>query len=238
MYYITGDTHGSQSLWQEKLSRFLKQSDTIIVPGDFGIGFYNGRYLSEEFFLDYLEEQDFTILFCDGNHESFDKLSKCEVSLWNNGKVHRVRKNVIHLMRGEIYDIDGRRVFVMGGGYSIDKENRVPGESWWAEEMPSEAEYRYAADNLKKHDSKVDYIITHAAPSDTVEKMASLGFGIKSGIVEELPLNTFLYDVEHSVKYERWYFGHYHIDAELEGNQYALLNAVRDFWTGELVHMR
>lgn len=238
MVYVTGDTHGNQIMWDVCITGFLKPGDTIIVVGDFGIGFFDGRYWSEELFFDYLAAQDYTVLFCDGNHENFDKLYNYEVSEWHGGQVHFIRDNVIHLMRGEIYVIEEKRVFVFGGGYSIDKEFRVPGKSWWPEEMPSEEEYKNASENLKKNDYEVDYILTHTAPSDTVEYLSHLGKGIKNMIIEEAPLTGFLRWAEEVTEYQRWYCGHFHIDAELWKNQYALLDAIRELHTGEIVKMR
>ena len=46
------------------------------------------------------------------------------------GRVHFVSGNVIHLMRGEVYDIAGTRLFAMGGAHSADREWRIPGVTW------------------------------------------------------------------------------------------------------------
>ena len=35
----------------------------------------------------------------------------------------------------------------MGGGYSIDVMYRIPGRTWWPEEMPGDAEYAEALGN-------------------------------------------------------------------------------------------
>ena len=235
MYYLTGDTHGDQILWDAYISPFLNPGDTIIVAGDFGVGFFDGRYWPEEMFYDYLAEQEYTVLFCDGNHEDFEKLNRYEVSEWCGGRVHFIRNNVIHLMRGEIYMIDGKKMFVMGGGYSMDKEFRIPGVSWWPEEMPSDAEYTNASENLKRHDYKVDYILTHTAPTDTVEYMSRLGKGIHNTVFQEAQLTGFLKWVEEVTEYRRWYFGHFHIDEELWKRQVAVFRGIRELHTGELV---
>ena len=57
-FYITGDTHGNQILWDVCINSFMKTGETITVLGDFGfgIGFFDGRYWTEEMFYDYLEE--------------------------------------------------------------------------------------------------------------------------------------------------------------------------------------
>ncbi|WP_418825946.1 hypothetical protein [Paratractidigestivibacter sp.] len=37
------------------------------------------------------------------------------------GHVHIVRPNILHLMRGEVFDIDGTTVLAMGGAASHDR---------------------------------------------------------------------------------------------------------------------
>jgi hypothetical protein len=228
MIYITGDTHGDQDRWQRLIAPTLAPGDILIICGDFGVGFWNGRCWSEETFYDHLSQQPYTVLFVDGNHENFDQLNGYPVEAYCGGKVHRLRPNLLHLMRGEVYTIEGNTFFVMGGGYSLDKAMRVEGESWWREEMPSQEEYQNARSNLERAGFRVDYILTHTAPSETVYYLSTLrSFGIKRTIVEELPLTTFLDEVRSKVTYQHWYFGHFHVDAELWRNQTAILDCVR-----------
>lgn len=238
MIYVTGDTYGNQILWDACITSFLKPGDTIIVLGDFGIGFFDGKYWPEEMFFDYLAEQPYTVLFVDANHENFDKLNAYEVSEWNGGRVHRIRPNVIHLMRGEIYEIDGKKVFTFGGGYSLDRDFRVPGKTWWSEEMPSDADYRNATEHLKTADFRVDYILSHTAPVNTVDYMSRLRLGIKNTVVEEAPLTSYLQWVQENTAYNRWYFGHFYIDRKLWKNQYVLLDEIRELHSGEVVKVR
>lgn len=156
--------------------------------------------------------------------------------MWCGGRVHKIRRNVIHLMRGEIYCIDGSTVFVMGGGYSLDKYRRTEGVSWWSEEMPSEAEYSNALYNLERVNYRVDYIITHTAPSETVSYLSTFqSFGIMNNITEEFPLTVFLDEIQRKVEYRHWYFGHFHVDAELWRNQTVLLSSVRELISGKIV---
>lgn len=234
MIYITGDTHGNQLRWVDKLERSLIPSDCLIVAGDFGIGFFDGPKWTEEEFFDYLEEQDYTILFCDGNHENFEKLNSYGVEDWHGGKVHVIRRNVLHLMRGEVYELDGKKLFVMGGGYSLDKAIRKPYVSWWPDEMPNKGEYDHAYKNLKLHDFKVDYVLSHTAPVNTIEYMTRKGLGISGCIPEEYELTGFLQWVSEKASYEKWYFGHFHVDEELWKNQYAVLNAIRELGSGRI----
>ena len=66
------------------------------------------------------------------------------VSRWHGGKVHFIKESVIHLMRGQIYTIDGKTFFTFGGGYSCDIETRVEHRSWWQQELPTTQEWNEA----------------------------------------------------------------------------------------------
>lgn len=238
MIYVTGDTHGNHVLWDACITPFIKTGDVIIVAGDFGIGFFDGKYWTEEMFFEYLAEQEYTVFLIDGNHENFDKLNAYPVEKWNGGRVRFIRKNVIHLMRGEIYDIDGKKVFCFGGGYFLDRDYRVPGRTWWSQEMPNDEEYKNATKNLEECSFTVDYILTHTAPADTVEYMSKSNLGIKNTVVEEFLLTGYLQWVVENASFNKWYFGHFHIDAELWRNQYAVLDGIRDLHTGKLLKKR
>ena len=56
--------------------------------------------------------------------ENFDRLDEMPVEMWCGGRVHRINDSVLHLMRGEAFDIAGRKVFCMGGARS--PRHRVP----------------------------------------------------------------------------------------------------------------
>ena len=205
MVYITGDTHGEQNriLHIERESG-IKEGDYLIVCGDFGYVFTNN--LTERHFLDDLEARPYTICFCDGNHENFPAIYEYPTETWNGGRIHRIRKNVIHLMRGQVFEIEGKKFFTMGGAYSIDKYMRFENVSWWKEELPNNSEYREAASSLKENGNAVDYIITHTAPTEIIRHM---GY---SPDAHDAELCGFLEWVMHEVKFEKWFFGHWHTE--------------------------
>lgn len=64
-------------------------------------------------------------MFVDGNHENFDKLYQYPEKDWHGGRVHEIRPNVLHLMRGHVFDIQGHSFFCMGGAMSHDIDNGV-----------------------------------------------------------------------------------------------------------------
>lgn len=211
--FITGDTHGDFDIEKLSLKNFpeqeeLTKDDYLIVAGDFGAVWDGGE--KDEKLLDWYEANNYTTLFVDGNHENHELLNSYPSYEWNGGRVHYIRPSIIHLMRGQVYDIDGLRFFTMGGGYSVDKEYRVPGRTWWPEEMPSRAEYEEAERNLKAAEWEVDYVVTHCCAYEVLLKLLNF-VPFKMMMDEE---NQFFSRIEKKLKYEHWFCGHYHIDHE------------------------
>ena len=160
-------------------------------------------------------------------YENYDALERYPVKDWHGGKVHRIRSHVLHLMRGQVFELEGYHFFTMGGAKSHDTEDGIlePGApdferkllilqrkpraryrinhiSWWAQEMPSEEEYAEARKNLAKVDWAVDYVITHCAPTSIAL--------IENRHNEADPLTDFLQEVKERAHYHYWLFGHYH----------------------------
>lgn len=195
------------------LHQFHQNFDTLMICGDFGYIFRGDK--DEDEFLDYIEkEANFDIVFVDGNHENFPKIYSYPIEQWNNGKVHKIRNNIRHLMRGEIYTINSKTFFTFGGGYSIDKERRLNYEKaynrkvWWEEEFPTKQEIDNAYKNLEKYNWKVNYIITHSAPTNVLPMVSE--FFISSLKADIDIVNSTLEDIRQKAEFDHWYFGHYH----------------------------
>lgn len=215
MIYITGDTHGTMNVSKLYRNNFkdykkLTKDDYVIICGDFGGIFYCGE--KDRIRLDWWEEQPWTTLWVDGNHENFDEISKYHVEEWHGGKVQFIRPHVIHLMRGQIYEIDGSKFFTFGGGLSIDQIYRIEHRSWWKEEEPSYLEMNEAIKNLEKHNFEVDYIITHAAPQTLVRNEIKSVLGLRGF---DCLCEKFLDEVFYKTKYKEWFCGHYHGDIRI-----------------------
>ena len=126
MICATGDTHRNFSRFSPDRfpeMRAMTKADTMIICGDCGALWYGGR--REEIQLELLEDLPFTIAFVDGNHENFTALSKYPVGEWNGGKVQFLHPHVIHLMRGQVFTLEGRTFFTMGGASSHDVEDGI-----------------------------------------------------------------------------------------------------------------
>lgn len=213
--YITGDTHGEQGRMYQ-IDKQLSDGDYLIVCGDWGYVFRDD--LQEKRFLDDLEARPYTILFVDGNHENFNALYEYPVETWHGGTVHRVRENIIHLCRGQVYEIEGKSFFTFGGGYSIDKACRVPNKSWWEQELPNKEEYDEGKMNLEIHNWNVDYIVTHTLNVESIKVLAAMDRynEIKPLCTDEATLNFYLEEIRQLTTYKEWFFGHFHRDKRID----------------------
>ena len=239
MIYITGDTHSDFSRFTEE--NFLIQSemtkdDYIIICGDFGgVWTFEEDSRREKEALDWLNNKSFTTLFVDGNHENYTRLYNYPIEEWKGGKVHKIRDSVLHLMRGEIFDIDNKRIFAFGGARShdiqdgilnLDEEEkiyeyrkrgayfRIRDFLWWDLELPTNQEMENGIENLEKINYKVDYIISHCCPT-------SIQALINSTYKRDI-LTDYLQQISEKCTFKRWYFGHYH-DYKQVTSQFTLL---------------
>lgn len=219
MIYLTGDFHNTidgERIKQEFFSYDgLTREDYLLNCGDFGFIWHGDKRDEED--LQWLSELPVTILFVDGNHENFDALQQYPITTWNGGRVQYIRDNIIHLMRGEVYTIEGKKYFTFGGGTSIDRMYRTEGVSWWPQEIPSQEEFNNGIETLEKNDWKVDYVITHSAPSNVVPLISPF-FG------KDI-LNNYLMSIDERLSYTHWYFGHYHKDVDLDAKHTMLYKA-------------
>ncbi|CAM3258928.1 metallophosphoesterase [Paenibacillus lupini] len=228
MIYITGDIHGTISVAKRlniknfPKQRMLTKQDYVIITGDFGLVWKLDA--EDKFWLKWLNKQKtFTTLFIDGNHENFDLLeSAYPIEEWNGGKVHKINDSVFHLMRGQVFHIDGLKFFTFGGAASHDKEYRTEGKSWWSREMPSEAEYEEGIQNLDRHNWAVDYVLTHTCSVDALEWLTHR-FGLKYEVDH---MHSYFQVIQKRLKYRKWYFGHFHQDTELTHNQRLVHNDI------------
>lgn len=216
MIYITGDTHNILDIGKiEELEKrnILKEDDYIIVVGDFGCPSFC-KTLEETLAYKVWSRLPCQVLFIDGNHENFGEINKYPIEEWHGGKIHKLSKNIFHLMRGQIFEIDGKTFFTMGGATSPDRCMRRLGVDYFEEEDCSYAETQEALDNLEKYQWKVDYVLTHTIGTEFLKKNLSSKFRIYPQYYGSI--NNFLDYVEDTLEFKHWYFGHLHDDMSFE----------------------
>ena len=214
MLYVTGDTHGDLDFqkiidWSEA-TKLNKDKDYLVILGDFGYVWANKRDTHEKEKLDFISRLPFTTLFIDGNHENHSRLNAMRVVNFMGGKAHKVHDSKYHLMRGHVYNICNKSIFTFGGASSIDKHLRIEGISWWKEEEFNYIEANTAYDNLNKIKWEVDYVLTHSAPLSIRNKLFEGNNLYKPSSTERI-----LEAILRNIKFKSWYFGHYHIDKNM-----------------------
>ena len=238
MVFITGDCHAKFNKFSVENfpeQKEMTRDDIVIVCGDFGLWHDNNE---ERYWFKWLSEKNFTVVFVDGNHENFDRLYSNEFPIvdFHGGKAHKIRDNIYHLMRGYVFEFDGKKFFCFGGASSHDISDgildradfnsdeefmatvkdwdkrwrmfRINHLSWWKQELPKEDELALGLQTLTKNGNKVDYIISHCCP----QEIASL-----CGFWEPDVLTQWFNMVAHTVQFDKWYFGHYHDNRKIMG---------------------
>jgi DNA repair exonuclease SbcCD nuclease subunit len=224
MIWVTGDTHIPLDIKKLNTNNFPEQkmmtkNDYLIICGDFGGVWYSQDckdFKSDLYWQKWLRDKTFTTLFVDGNHENHQLLTKLPQENKFGGIVGKVIDGVYHLKRGEIYTIEDKTFFCFGGASSHDKEHRIEGISWWREELPTMSEMNNGLDNLDKFDNKVNYIISHCCSSKIQSEI--------SKYYETDCLTKYFDEIENKVKFDKWFFGHYHEDREIDDKHLCIYN--------------
>lgn len=224
MIYITGDCHGNFERFNASIfpeQNEMIKDDYVMICGDFG-GVWNQDKESkmEIMILDWLDCKPFITLFVSGNHENFDRLMAYPVEEWHGGKVQKIRPSVIHLMRGQVYELEGKKIFTFGGASSHDidggilepddpefekkkseldksrKLYRINHLSWWKEELPSAEKMEEGRINLQKYHNDVDFIVTHCAATGTATLLSH-------GMYQPDVLTDYLEEIRQTVQFKK-----------------------------------
>ena len=219
MIYITGDTHGDFS---RLLNLDYNDGDMIIVLGDAGINYYKNN---EDIKLkNYLNSLNLKLFCVRGNHEEKpENISTYKEVDMFGGKVYLEDDypNLIFAKDGEVYNIDGLSILVIGGAYSVDKDYRLmKGYKWFKDEQLNKEEMD---DILNKVSGRYfDVILTHTCPYKYEPREVFLPFIDQSKVDKSMEL--FLDKIEDSIDYNKWYCGHYHIEKRIDKLEFMFEN--------------
>ena len=212
MIYITGDTHRE---FETRLSYIEKTKDNmLIVLGDSSINYFKDKRDKE--FKKSLSTNNITFFFIQGNHEERpENIKTYKEKEMFGGKVFIEDEypNLIFAKNGELYNIDGKSVLVIGGAYSVDKYYRIINKKpWFKDEQLKEREKITILNKYKN--THVDVILSHTCPQKYVPTEAFL-LDLDQSTVDT-SMEEFLDIIEESVDYDKWYCGHYHIHKNID----------------------
>ena len=212
MIYITGDTHGNF----QRIKEFCQEQQTttndyLIILGDAGINYFGDQdnKLKEE-----LTKIPITFLCVYGNHEERPENIKTyqEINLFA-GIMYQEKNypNLLFFKDSEIYTILNKKVLVIGGAFSVNKDLMIErGYKWFKDEQPSELIKKQTLNNLKENNYQVDYILSHTCPYKYLP-YEMFYIGVNQDKVDQ-STEKFLDLIEELTDYHKWYCGHFHTD--------------------------
>lgn len=221
MYLITGDRHADfKDIIFYVTCGTIKKGDTIIILGDSGFNYYLN--VRDDMLKEVVNNLGVTFFCIRGNHEERpSNISTYRTCVWNNGEVYFEERypNLLFAKDGEFYNINGLSCLVIGGAYSIDKPFRImQGYKWFESEQLTSSEKAKITNNLKKHNNKVDCILSHTCPKK-YEPTEWFMQGVNQAAVDK-GMELWLDKVEERLNYSRWYCGHYHGDKHIDNVQF------------------
>lgn len=211
MIHITGDTHRNFSRLQQSN---INIGDTLIILGDSCFNYFfdeqdtNLKKMMNCFGITY---------FCiqGNNEERAENIQSYKEKEMYGGKVYVEDEypNIVFAKSGELYNIDGKSVLVVGGAYSIDKDFKLSvGAPWFQSEQLTKEEKENILNKYKG--MHIDVILTHTCPKK-YEPTEVFDKNIDQTKVDK-SMEEFLDVLEESIEYDEWYCGHYHIEKDID----------------------
>lgn len=260
MIFITGDIHADTLRFSK--GKFpaqdqMTKDDYMIILGDFGLVWDWVQESKEEIFkLNELNDRSFTTLFIDGNHENFNRLKDYPIIEWHGGKVHQIRESVLHLMRGEIYDIDGYSFFVFGGAASHDiqglatideleadytagifqiddpdlqektKMCRKYGRFYRIEDV---SWWRDEMPSKEEMEYGKENLAKHGNKVDFILTHDCAASMLPFVGIRKKPdkLEAYLEEIKQSTEYKKWFFGHHHMNKVLPTGEECMYGLIK-----------
>jgi predicted phosphodiesterase len=202
---FVGDVHGKLDMFRRELKRYKKlyPEETVIQVGDLGLGFPKSQSPD-------LPEQ---ASFIRGNHDA--------------PAVCRAHPN--YMGDYGVVEIEGHKIFYLGGAWSIDRHLRIEGVSWWPDEELSIPELNNAFDLYLE--TKPEIMITHDGPSHaTTWILNRFVLNSQSAYREQSPIPTrtgqALSAMFEAYQPKLWAFGHWHASwiKKIKGTVFMCLN--------------
>lgn len=222
MILITGDTHGDFDRFGKKELRRLKRNDALIICGDFGFIWDGSK--KEKKILKKIGKKRYNVLFVEGVHENFTELDKYETEYWCGGLTRKISGNLRQLIRGEIFEIAGKRIFAFGGGTSEENDAYLNCTSEQPDdrlkhELPSDEELNRALKNIADNSGQVDFVVSYDPPAKISEFLTL-------GKTDRTHINTFLDDVSEKAEFKTWFFGRYHLNKLIPTKYQAVFDKI------------
>jgi predicted phosphodiesterase len=209
--FILGDIHGNFN----QIVNFCRRNESkqpinLIQLGDFGAGFSPDFLDDMEYLNEYLFEHNVTLYVIRGNHDD-PKFFNGNYN-WSNLKL---------LKDYTVLDLEGKKILLIGGATSIDRNSRTENISWWSDEI-----FHLDVQKIKEL-KNIDIVITHTAPNfvnpvsfnSLVLFFAKYDINLLRDLEDERNNVKIIYDIlSENNKIEQWFYGHFHDTSTEEHN--------------------
>ena len=203
--YVMGDIHGEfGDFFFDTLTRYRIEGATIVIAGDVGVGFEKPGYYDRVYskYGPRLEKAQVQVLCLRGNHDDPEYFGG---SLTLDYPLLKCLPDYTVLQ-----DPDGRKVLLVGGAISIDRESRKESRKtvWWPGEAP---EYLDEEGLLGLPGNGIDCVISHEAPISFPPILTRPGQDTTGELWKDiLGSREYLDKVLWRTRPARWYYGHHH----------------------------
>ncbi|MCQ2079826.1 MAG: hypothetical protein MJZ38_07220 [archaeon] len=196
MLAVSGGSLGFEGLYrlsQDEVVQSMGKSDYLIILGNCGVTEVHADFYDN---LALYRDLPCSVLFLDGSTDDYDLLSDHPLFPWNGGMTQSMSRGITHLMRGQVFRIDGRTILTMGGCSTVGRTDLGKYYDWYPEQDIFPADLQAAESNLEEVDGKVDLVLTCDCPASWRAGSAT----------DCLQTSRCLDDLASLVTYRHWYF--------------------------------
>ena len=142
--------------------------EAVVQLGDYGFGWgFSQRKVTGERYdtfsshvSKFAQLAGLPVYWIDGNHEGHSALQELVASMepQPNG-TYEIEPSVFYIPRGLVMEFGGLKFLCCGGATSVDQNMRIPGKSWWPQELITDADVDRCIQA-----GPVDVVLTHDFP--------------------------------------------------------------------------
>ena len=219
-WLVTGDTHGRivNRILQIDKEKYPPEETALIILGDAGANFYLNKTDSKN--KKDINNRHYYIYCVRGNHEArpvdipgmeliYDNQVQGYVYMESNFPYIR------YFVDGMNYVIDGKKVLVIGGAYSVDKYYRLARfdeDAKWTGWFENEQLSPIERDLIEKfvEGESYDIVLTHTCPRSWQPTELFID-GLPQEFVDN-SMEDWLDELKDKFSWSTWFYGHYHAD--------------------------
>lgn len=222
MIYFVGDVHALFDKLVTKMTHYNIENSYLIQVGDFGAGFKRDEENLLETINRFLIKNGNRLYVVRGNHDNPSYFRKTK----DIG-------NISFLPDYSILNIEDKTILLIGGAVSIDRTERIEGNSYWKDEG-----FKFEKDLLDMVTDRlsgIDIVVTHTAPSEfwpyslgnIVHHFISRDKTLQEDLASERNAHSVLMKhlIQKRLTPRHWYYGHFHASYKdkYEGIKYRAL---------------